>query len=91
MIDFDCQTKQGVYNLNETTLHLTLFETGGAFNTPLRKINHFKSYFWGSKGNDFLVLGVTNPLEPFLAKFFQWETPQGPKSLKITFFSYQNF
>ena len=38
-------------------------------------INHFKSYFLGSKGNDFLILGVTSPLELYLAKFFHWGIP----------------
>ena len=50
---------------------LTLFETGVML----------KAIFGGSKGNDFLTLGVTNPLEPFLAKFFHWGTPQGPRKV----------
>ena len=46
----------------------------------------------GSKGNDFLSLGVTDPLEPILAKVFHWGTPQGPrKVLKLHFSVAKNF
>ena len=40
-----------------------------------------KAIFGGSKGNDFLTLGVTYHLEPFLAKIFDWGTPQGPQKV----------
>ena len=38
-----------------------------------------KAIFLGSKGNDFLILGVTDPLEPFLAKFFGLQSSKNNK------------
>ena len=54
----------------DSSIWLTLFETGVG------------GYFWGSKGNDFLTLGVTNPLEPFFAKFFTGGLPRAPKKFR---------
>ena len=39
-------------------------------------VNHFKAFLGGSKGNDFLILGVTDHIKPFLAKFFHLDTPE---------------
>ena len=50
-------------------------------------INHFESNFLDSKGDDFLNIGVTDPLKPFLVKFFHWGTLQGPPKLKKSHFS----
>ena len=55
------------------TSALTLFLAGGGIRcAPYGKmsINNFESYFLDSKGNDFLIIGVTDPMKPFLANFF---------------------
>ena len=36
----------------------------------------------GSKGNDFLILGVTDPLELFSANFFTGGPARAPKKFK---------
>ena len=46
---------------------------GGGIQCPpygKMSINNFESYFLDSKGNDFLIIGVTDPMKPFLANFF---------------------
>ena len=39
----------------------------------------WKLFFGDSKGNGFLIIGVTNPMKPFLSKFIHEGTPRPPK------------
>ena len=44
----------------------------------------FKVIFWGSKGNDFFIIGVTDLMEPFFGKQFSLGDPSMTQKLKKT-------
>ena len=53
-------------------LSLTLFLVGGSSDAPYCKlyINHFERYFLDLKCNNFLIIGVTDPMKPIFANIF---------------------
>ena len=59
---------------------------------PPGPVNPANPAFNPIPGDDFLNIGLTDPLKQFLAKFFHYGTPQGPQKLKKSHFSeFQEF
>ena len=76
-----------LHNINNTILIKKIYINPTPGPPKKMSINHFESFFCDSKGKDFLIVGVTDPMKSFFAKFFHSGTPQDAPKLKRSHFS----